>query len=65
MQKGRTINPYVTYTKIRIRVRIRELPPLDRYEGTEKYTIFILALIKKEKTIRIFMILVDFLLGEI
>lgn len=31
MQKGRTINPYVTYTKIRIRVRIRELPPLDRY----------------------------------
>ena len=38
-------------------------PPVE--EGTEKYTIFILALIKKEKTIRIFMILVDFLLGEI
>ena len=39
--------------------------PTSIGEGTEKYTIFILALIKKEKTIRIFMILVDFLLGEI
>ena len=34
-------------------------------EGTEKHTIFILILIKKEKSIRVFMILVDFLLGEI
>ena len=35
------------------------------YEGTEKHTIFILTLIKKKKFIRVFMILVDFLLGEI
>ena len=34
-------------------------------EGTEKHTIFILILIKREKSIRVFMILVDFLLGEI
>lgn len=34
-------------------------------EGTEKHTIFILTLIKKKKSIRVFMILVDFLLGEI
>ena len=33
--------------------------------GTEKHTIFILILIKKKKSIRVFMILVDFLLGEI
>lgn len=40
-------------------------PSFICYEGTEKHTIFILTLIKKEKTIRVFMILVDFLLGEI
>ena len=34
-------------------------------EGTEKHTIFILTLIKKKKSIRVFMILVDFLLDEI
>ena len=39
-------------------------PPLQ-VEGTEKHTIFILILIKREKSIRVFMILVDFLLGEI
>ena len=40
------------------------LLPLKK-EGTEKHTIFILTLIKKKKSIRVFMILVDFLLGEI
>lgn len=35
------------------------------YEGTEKHTIFILTLIKKKKSIRVFMILVDFLLDKI
>ena len=39
--------------------------PAPVYEGTEKHTIFILTLIKKKKFIRVFMILVDFLLGEI
>lgn len=39
--------------------------PFLYLEGTEKHTIFILILIKKEKSIRVFMILVDFLLGEI
>ena len=39
--------------------------PLPELEGTEKHTIFILILIKREKSIRVFMILVDFLLGEI
>ena len=34
-------------------------------EGTEKHTIFILTLIKKKKSIRVFMILVDFLLDKI
>ena len=38
--------------------------PLFR-EGTEKHTIFILTLIKKKKSIRVFMILVDFLLDKI
>ena len=38
---------------------------LGRSEVTEKHTIFILTLIKKKKSIRVFMILVDFLLGEI
>lgn len=42
---------------------VNPLPTL--LEGTEKHTIFILILIKKEKSIRVFMILVDFLLGEI
>jgi len=36
-----------------------------QYEGTEKHTIFILTLIKKKKSIRVFMILVDFLLDKI
>ena len=35
------------------------------FEGTEKHTIFILTLIKKKKSIRVFMILVDFLLDKI
>ena len=39
--------------------------PIPGDEGTEKHTIFILTLIKKKKFIRVFMILVDFLLGEI
>ena len=39
-------------------------PPVCR-DGTEKHTIFILTLIKKKKSIRVFMILVDFLLDEI
>ena len=39
--------------------------PQGENEGTEKHTIFILILIKKKKSIRVFMILVDFLLGEI
>lgn len=39
--------------------------PVLTFEGTEKHTIFILTLIKKKKFIRVFMILVDFLLGEI
>ena len=34
-------------------------------EDTEKHTIFILTLIKKKKSTRVFMILVDFLLDEI
>lgn len=34
-------------------------------EGTEKHIIFILTLIKKKKSIRVFMILVDFLLDKI
>ena len=41
------------------------LYPSCNSEGTEKHTIFILTLIKKKKSIRVFMILVDFLLGEI
>ena len=36
-----------------------------RIVGAEKHTIFILILIKKKKSIRVFMILVDFLLDEI
>ena len=40
-------------------------PPLKNEEGTEKHTIFILTLIKKKKSIRVFMILVDFLLDKI
>lgn len=36
-----------------------------KFEGTEKHTIFILTLIKKKKSIRVFMILVDFLLDKI
>lgn len=40
-------------------------PLCTAIEGTEKHTIFILTLIKKKKSIRVFMILVDFLLGEI
>lgn len=39
--------------------------PRSWHEGTEKHTIFILALIKKKKSIRVFMILVDFLLDKI
>ena len=39
--------------------------PADCLEGTEKHTIFILTLIKKKKSIRVFMILVDFLLDKI
>lgn len=39
--------------------------PLMVCEGTEKHTIFILTLIKKKKSIRVFMILVDFLLDKI
>lgn len=39
--------------------------PLVITEGTEKHTIFILTLIKKKKSIRVFMILVDFLLDKI
>lgn len=37
----------------------------EAIEGTEKHTIFILTLIKKKKSIRVFMILVDFLLDKI
>ena len=40
-------------------------PPSRSVEGTEKHTIFILTLIKKKKSIRVFMILVDFLLDKI
>ena len=39
--------------------------PCPSFEGTEKHTIFILTLIKKKKSIRVFMILVDFLLDKI
>ena len=39
--------------------------PVGAVEGTEKHTIFILTLIKKKKSIRVFMILVDFLLDKI
>ena len=39
--------------------------PREMSEGTEKHTIFILTLIKKKKSIRVFMILVDFLLDKI
>ena len=39
--------------------------PSPHEEGTEKHTIFILTLIKKKKSIRVFMILVDFLLDKI
>lgn len=39
--------------------------PYLLFEGTEKHTIFILTLIKKKKSIRVFMILVDFLLDKI
>lgn len=39
--------------------------PFPGGEGTEKHTIFILTLIKKKKSIRVFMILVDFLLDKI
>lgn len=53
------------YTKTPKHDTIPRLPPLDWYEGTEKHTIFILTLIKKKKSIRVFMILVDFLLDEI
>ena len=45
--------------------RMAMSPTTGFNEGTEKHTIFILILIKKEKSIRVFMILVDFLLGEI
>jgi len=38
---------------------------VEQREGTEKHTIFILTLIKKKKSIRVFMILVDFLLDKI
>ena len=44
---------------------LKQKTPSDIVEGTEKHTIFILTLIKKKKSIRVFMILVDFLLGEI
>lgn len=40
-------------------------PLCTAIEGTEKHTIFILTLIKKKKSIRVFMILVDFLLDKI
>ena len=39
--------------------------PIRQREDTEKHTIFILTLIKKKKSTRVFMILVDFLLDEI
>ncbi len=41
------------------------IPLCPNEEGTEKHTIFILTLIKKKKSIRVFMILVDFLLDKI
>ena len=50
---------------MREREEKRKPHPSRLREGTEKHTIFILILIKKEKSIRVFMILVDFLLGEI
>ena len=43
----------------------KEAHPSRMREGTEKHTIFILTLIKKKKSIRVFMILVDFLLDKI
>lgn len=50
---------------MREREEKRKPHPSRLREGTEKHTIFILILIKKKKSIRVFMILVDFLLGEI
>ena len=57
--------PFIFLYKTPKHDTIPRLPPLDWYEGTEKHTIFILTLIKKKKSIRVFMILVDFLLDEI
>ena len=50
--------------KVKNRLRLFN-SPAPQSEGTEKHTIFILTLIKKKKSIRVFMILVDFLLDKI
>lgn len=53
------------YLGLRVGMTVSASIPAAVIEGTEKHTIFILTLIKKKKFIRVFMILVDFLLGEI
>ena len=56
LEKLKIINNHILSVAVR---------PSSRTEGTEKHTIFILTLIKKKKSIRVFMILVDFLLDKI
>ena len=50
---------------VRLQATLDNQNPTGLPEGTEKHTIFILTLIKKKKSIRVFMILVDFLLDKI
>lgn len=60
-QMNRMVTAYLDFAES---MTLRHIP-LTMQEGTEKHTIFILTLIKKKKSIRVFMILVDFLLDKI
>ena len=64
------LEKYPFYTNKDVKMKLRKncdklKTPRHHQEGTEKHTIFILTLIKKKKSIRVFMILVDFLLDKI